>query len=221
MAKAPHQLGDIVHSVRDQHGLIQVVDTDTTRSLYFDSPVEQSRYFFNAPLTLAFEYQSHLFEFIVEHAEQHPLKSVLFLGLGGGTLPTQLNALYPNCQQTIIELRQAVIDLAYDYFFLPDVPEITCLQQDAAEFMQSHQQQYDLVIVDLFDAQSMPDEFLQKPFLNALKQAKKSPGLVLFNLWSSLPADALKVIDYWETQTDIHVRLKESLSTGNILLCAN
>lgn len=220
MTNASLPPGNIVHTQEDEHGLLQVVDTETTRSLYFDSPVEQSRYFFDAPLTLAFEYQTQLFEFVVEHAEKHPLDSALLLGLGGGTLSTQLYALYPNCQQTIVELRQSVIDVAYDYFFLPHEPEITCLQQDAAEFIKQNHRQYDVVIVDLFDDYSMPNDFLQAPFLNGLKQAKKQPGLVLFNLWSSHPSDALKVIDYWEAQPEMEVRLRESHSTGNILLCA-
>jgi len=115
MAKHPN--GSITYSVRDEYGLIQVVDNEITRSLYFDSLVEQSRYYFHAPLTLAFEYQSALLEETLEHAHSTPVQSILMLGLGGGSLATQLHSVLPNCQQTVVELREAVIQIAYRYFY--------------------------------------------------------------------------------------------------------
>ncbi|MGC9386395.1 MAG: spermidine synthase [Hydrogenovibrio sp.] len=212
--------GQIVHAVRDGFGLIQVIDTEHTRSLHFGTRVEQSRLYFNAPLTLAFEYQVALMEIILKWAEKHPVRQALTLGLGGGTLATQLHHLFPKCRQTAVELRQAVIDIAHRYFFLPDTPAIQTLSDDAFMYVLQHSEalSYDLVVVDLYDSDSMPTEFTDPLFLQALAQITRPDGLILFNLWKGTPEKTLKVIRYWETQNHRRMALREIQSSRNLIL---
>ncbi len=89
--------GQIIHSVRDGFGLIEVVDTQVARSLYFGTRVEQSRLYFNAPMTLAFEYQEALMESILEHPAA--INRLLTLGLGGGSLPAQMHHIFRNADK--------------------------------------------------------------------------------------------------------------------------
>ncbi|RUM91214.1 MAG: hypothetical protein DSZ27_06960 [Thiomicrospira sp.] len=219
MAKHPN--GSITYSVRDEYGLIQVVDNEITRSLYFDSLVEQSRYYFHAPLTLAFEYQSALLEETLEHAHSTPVQSILMLGLGGGSLATQLHSVLPNCQQTVVELREAVIQIAYRYFYLPDTPQIHPIQSDANDFVHQAAQQYDLMIVDLYDNDSMPWIFSGAAFLSRLHYLVSGSGRILFNLWKSSPDTTLKIIQFWEQHRGAHLKTREIQSSGNIILCVD
>ncbi|MDG4812328.1 fused MFS/spermidine synthase [Hydrogenovibrio sp. 3SP14C1] len=219
MAKHPN--GSITYSARDEFGLIQVVDNDITRSLYFDSLVEQSRYYFNAPLTLAFEYQACLLEDALEKAHSSRVQSILMLGLGGGSLASQLHSVLPNCQQTLVELREAVIQIAYRYFYLPETPQIETIQADAQAFVQHSPQQYNLIIVDLYDNESMPWAFTEEAFLSQLLSLVSPSGRILFNLWKSSPEKTLAVLEFWDQCSYANIKTREIQSSGNIILCVD
>lgn len=191
--------GEIIHAERDEYGLIQIIDTKICRSLHFDSPVKQSRYFFQAPLNLAFEYQQVLEQKIAEFSYKKPLNSLLMLGVGGGSLASKLFISEPKLQMTLVDLRRSVIDIAHDFFHLPFHTNIKTQAQDAAVFMQHNRQTFDVIVVDVFNEDGMPDEFCQPAFLNQLVKQVKAPGLVLFNLWQSTPEPTLKVIQFFES----------------------
>ena len=215
--------GMTIHSVRDEYGLIEVVQNRSTRKLYFDSPIEQSCLYLNAPMTLNFEYQEKIVERILAFANQHSKEQtfrVLILGMGGGSMAHHLFHMLPNIQLTVVELRQAVIDCAYNYFHLPNEPEIEVVCEDAITFMaennlenlKDNAQHYDVIIVDIFDANGLPSELSDKQFQENLWQNINSPGLVIFNLWyqwnqthsngKPVPtAETQQVINFWQNST--------------------
>lgn len=208
--------GQIIHSVRDGFGLIEVVDTQVARSLYFGTRVEQSRLYFNAPMTLAFEYQEALMEAILEHPAA--INRLLTLGLGGGSLPAQMHHIFPKCQQTVVELRPAVIDIAYRYFHLPETPHIDTREADAYMFVLQETERYDIIVIDLYDGDSMPPEFTDEIFLLALQKLTRPGGLLLFNLWKGTPEKTLRVIRFWEEMTDCEITMREIHSSNNLIL---
>lgn len=209
--------GKLTHAVRDEYGLIQVIDTTTTRSLYFNTPVEQSRLYFDAPMTLGFEYQQQIIKLISNHISRHKVNSTLSLGLGGGSLLNHLYCLLPNAKHFAVELRQNVIDIAYEFFFLTDRSSIQTINEDAAAFIE-YCDQFDLLIVDLYDQESMPVIFCGTEFLTSLMTKKKKSGLVLFNLWTSTPNKTLKVLQFWQKQTGLNIHIEHTVSSGNIIL---
>ncbi len=211
--------GMIIHSVRDEYGLIEVVDNRVTRKLYFDSPIEQSCLYHNAPMTLNFEYQEKIVERVLEFAERHingnkkrSAFRVLMLGMGGGSMAHHLFHNHPNLQMTVVELRQAVIDCAYRFFQLPDEPEIEVVQGDAIEFVEDNQHPYDAVIIDIFDADGLPSGMSRLSFQEALWKSIGSPGLLVFNLWyqwdkqangKPIPTEeTAQVLGFWQHQCD-------------------
>jgi len=200
--------GVIIHRAQDDFGWLQVVDTQTTRKLYFDSPIEQSCLFLNAPMTLNFEYQEKMMALLMNAASQRKKNQtfrVLMLGMGGGTMAHHLYHALPNLQMTVVELRQIVIDAAYGFFQLPNEPEIDVIQDDAIEFMAHNAYPYDVIMVDLFDAVGLPSHLSNAAFQKNLWRNITSPGLVMFNLWNEESptgngpptADTAKVLDYW------------------------
>ena len=196
--------GDLIHCQRDQFGLLQVVDTESMRSLYFDSPVEQSRLYFHAPMSLSFEYQQVIETQILQRHQQKPVQRVLMLGMGGGSIASHLNALQPDIQIHIVELRQAVIDIAYDYFHLPEEPEIEVMQEDALIYIEEALSEYDVIIVDVFDDSGLPGPFTANAFQQNLLKNLKPAGLVLFNLWAHQDTHTKQqteqIIEYWQKQ---------------------
>ncbi|HHS99263.1 MAG TPA: hypothetical protein ENK73_00245 [Thiomicrospira sp.] len=208
--------GKVIHSSRDEYGLIEVVENRVTRKLFFDSPVEQSCVFMNAPMTLNFEYQEKIIQQIQDFS--HTKKSnqtfrVLMLGMGGGTMAFHLFHTIANIQVTVVELRQAVIDCAYNFFQLPDEPEIESVQADAIEFLADNSHLYDAIIVDIFDAEGLPSSLNDLAFQQNLWQSLNSPGLVIFNLWykwdkkqnngKPIPTEETQqVLEFWQVMSN-------------------
>lgn len=231
--------GQTIHSVRDQFGLIEVVETSHTRKLHFDSPIEQSCLHMHAPMTLNFEYQQKIIERILLFTQKSPNQTnfrILMLGMGGGSMAHHLFHTLPNSQITVVELRQAVIDCAYHYFELPNEPEIDVVCEDALIFMAENSAQnaqpYDVIIVDLFDAEGLPSELSDRTFQHNLWQNIATPGLVMFNLWNQwnqthsngkpVPTQQTqRVIDFWANlvneTTDCTLNRYNIQSTQNVI----
>lgn len=208
--------GEIIHSERDQYGLIQVIDSPICRSLHFDTPVKQSRYFFNAPYQLAFEYQQVMEQRLNEFSKSHALKRLLMLGVGGGSLASKLFISQPKLEMTLVDLRQSVIDIAHDFFHLPFHSRIQTHCDDAGEFVHQQSGYYDAIVVDAYDESGLPSVFTQADFLEALLCQTRTPGLVLFNLWQSTPEPTLKVIQYFDQHGEID--LYPTKSSKNLVL---
>lgn len=207
----------LIHAERDAHGLVQVTEHGAIRSLYFDSPVEQSRLYLQAPMTLGFEYQQHLLSHVSDYASQHPVKRTLTLGLGGGTLLNHLYCLMPKAEHHAVELRQTVIDIAYEFFYLQPSSQVITHCADAYTFL-PEAESADIIIVDVYDQDSMPECFCEDAFLDQVRAFKKQPGLVLFNLWTSTPSKTLKVLQYWQNQSGLKLGITTAVSSGNVIL---
>lgn len=190
---------ELIFCERDEWGLIEVVENTEMRALHFGSPVEQSAYYFHAPFTFAHEYQEVLFDQILNWAEDYPVGELLLLGLGGGSLVSQLHPCFPDTKMTAVELRQTVIDVAYQFFHLPQSPLIQCVAEDANLFVIQAKQRYDVIIVDLYDEHGMPPDFTTEAFQRALQKLFAQPhSLLLINLWQTTPKACLPVLHYWE-----------------------
>ncbi|GKT12551.1 MAG: spermidine synthase [Thiomicrorhabdus sp.] len=218
--------GDLIHCQRDEFGLLEVIDTPSMRSLYFDSPVEQSRLYFHAPMSLSFEYQKVIEAQILQRHQQKPVQRLLMLGMGGGSIASHLNALEPEMQIHIVELRQAVIDIAYEFFHLPEEPEIEVMQEDALIYIDEALSEYDVIIVDVFDDSGLPGPFTADAFQQNLLRNLKPAGLVLFNLWAHQDTHTKQqtdqIIDYWqniqEKQSKTTIKTYPIQSSENIIL---
>ena len=228
--------GVTIHSLRDEFGLIEVVENRITRKLFFDSPVEQSCIYLNAPMTLNFEYQEKIIacvhDFALTQKANKPIRA-LMLGLGGGTMAQHLFHTLPNLQLTVVELRQTVIDCAYQFFQLPNEPEIEAVQADALEFIAENEHLYDVIIVDIFDAQGMPSALSDIHFQDNLWQTLNSPGLLISNLWYQWNAkqtngtpvpteETQQVLQFWQTlsneNTDCILNRYNIQSSQNLII---
>ncbi|MBF6058878.1 MULTISPECIES: spermidine synthase [Thiomicrorhabdus] len=231
--------GIIIHSARDQYGLIEVVENRSTRKLYFDTPIEQSCIYRNAPMTLNFEYQQKIVSLVNEHFQNRKQPKnyrVLMLGMGGGSMAHNLYHSLPNVQITIVELRQIVIDAAYRYFQLPNVPEIESIQADAIEYIlelaldcdDNPLFQYDAILVDIFDAEGLPPELSAPLFHDAIADCVKKKGRLIFNLWNRIEPgrehehteDTADILRHWQQNVE-NIRSQERYlmkSTSNLIL---
>ena len=78
-----------------------------------------------------------------------PPRSVLVLGLGGGTVTRQLRTLLPDVRLVGVEIDDGVVDLARRYLHLDD-SGVEVHVADAYDFLATTTERFDAVIDDLF-----------------------------------------------------------------------
>ncbi len=113
--------------------------------------------------------------------EQREIKNVLILGFGLGSIPVILEKMQLQYHYTAVEIDEEVVYLASKYVVphLHSKLEIICA--DAFAFMHQNNKKYDMIAVDLFLDDIIPDKFQQTDFLNQLKEAIRPNGLLLYN----------------------------------------
>jgi len=198
----------------DELGLIQVSQRGDRRVLSFGSPMEQSSVLMSKPWYLDHEYtQVMLLALILVDARQ-----VTLMGLGGGGLVHCLHHFYPQLQIRVVELRQAVIDLAHEYFALPRAPQIQVCQGDARQYVsQLAPAGSDIIFSDLYDAMGMVELQVHRAYLQACHTALRDDGWLVLNFHALPEADSPVMRSIRQLFAELHVC---SVVKGNwILFC--
>jgi len=110
------------------------------------------------------------------------VESVLVLGLGLGSIPYMLEEkMGYEFDYTFVEIDEEVVDLANEYTlqYLESMQQTFCT--DALIFIQQFSQKHDMICVDIFLDDIIPDDFKQKEFLQLLKRRLNKKGFVLYN----------------------------------------
>lgn len=179
--------GKIIRRASDEHGEIFVADSHGTRSLYFGPAVVQSSIRLGQPGCLIDEYCQAMLGSLIFKPDP---ASILMIGLGGGSLVNFLLSAFPQCMLAVVELRQAVIDLAHEFFLVPDRNRnLTIIHAAGEEFMRKQEPAcHDLIIVDAFDERGPAGPLYEKTFLEACSRSLTRDGICSMNLWDG-PVD--------------------------------
>lgn len=173
-----------VYRTRDEYGDIMVYDIDRGRVLTFGSIFEQSCIDLDDPARLVHEYtQAMLLPLLAIKPTQ-----VTLLGLGGGGLVHSLFHALPDAEIDIVDLRQAVIDIAYSHFFLPRSERVRVHCADAKNYTgNATVASTDLLLCDLYDANEASTIQLDKAFCRRCKLMLKPDGWLAMN-YHQLPS---------------------------------
>lgn len=174
-------LGTMVCTQRDDNGLIEVVDFDGVRSLYFGTRACQSSMSLADPVALTLTYtRSMLAALLFQPA---PLR-ILLIGLGGGSLARYLLQHLQETEITCIESRASVVELARDHFHLPEQDRLRIHVTDGAEFLTTCPgQAFDLILIDAFDSVGVHPSVCTQEFHAATRRALAPGGVMSMNLW--------------------------------------
>ena len=109
-------------------------------------------------------------------------KSVLILGLGLGSVPYILETKYKiQPTYTAVELDEAVIYLAEKYRLAGLKAPVQCIAADAEVFVSINTELFDLIVIDIFIDDLIPEPFLSEEFMTQIKGMLNTNGLVMFN----------------------------------------
>jgi len=110
-------------------------------------------------------------------------KSVLLLGVAGGTAVKSLQKAYPKSTILGIDIDPVIVHVAEKYFNLRGNKKLTIHIADAIKWVKNckSNKNYDLIIVDLYLGSLNPDGARTKSFLVSLKNLLSPHGMIIYN----------------------------------------
>jgi predicted membrane-bound spermidine synthase len=108
--------------------------------------------------------------------------SYLVLGGGAYSIPRQIYHFDDTMQISVVEIEPKLLDIAREYFELPDDSRITSYEQDARLFLQNTTNKYDVIYLDVFNSgHYIPPHLATVEFFRELKKRLSPKGVVYIN----------------------------------------
>ncbi|MFT7185822.1 MAG: spermidine synthase [Pseudohongiellaceae bacterium] len=170
--------GDIIYNTCDEHGNILVFDDMAYRVLNFDSPFEQSSMSLSHPYRLTLKYTQLMILVLAYKKPNH----ITLLGLGGGSLLRTLHHVLPECFFSVFELREKVLTVAKEFFFIPIDERVNIIINDAiVEISYAEKDSTDIIFSDLYSAYEMIPAQTQYKFLKECDRILTDDGWLVMN----------------------------------------
>jgi spermidine synthase len=115
-------------------------------------------------------------------------RSVLIVGLGGGTIPRTLLQLLPDAHIDVVEIDPAVVKVAKKYFRFEDGARLRVFEMDGRVYVRRairERRKYDLIMLDAFDHEYIPEHLLTREFIAEVKSLLSPQGVLAANTFSS------------------------------------
>lgn len=182
-----NKLGKCVYERNDNHGPVTVFEKHNKRYLTFGNAVEQSCLNLDKPYQLDHSYTQAMMLALLLKKD---IRRALLLGLGGGSLVRALRHVRTNLEIHAVEYRSIVIDVAQEWFLLPDDKNIHLHCDDAVDFITQPEPEYDLMFTDLYLAAGVHDAQNDGGFLSNCQKHLSDSGILMANQWSDSYSDA-------------------------------
>jgi len=177
----------LLHQERSLYRNIFVTQDDDERCITFRYPQgrgRQSCKLLREPKKLIFQYTR--MQLSALFLNPNP-RRILIIGEGGGTIPTALQQMHPDAAIDVVELDKAVDSVARAYFDFKPGPKTRVHISDGRIFvkrMAGKNPNYDLVILDAFEADYIPEHMLTREFLQEVKANMAPDGVIVANTFS-------------------------------------
>jgi len=178
----------VIHEEKSLYRNIEVTESRSRRCLVFTVKRRTSRQScinLNRPKEVVFPYTKMTFAALL--LEDKP-ERILVIGLGGGTLPKTLNQLYPDAGIDAVEIDNAVYRVAQQFFKFTESKNVNVSIADARVFVkraQIRKARYDLIILDAFTGEYIPEHLMTQEFLREVKSLLTDTGVVVANTFST------------------------------------
>ena len=188
---APHALAQkLVHSERSLYREVLVYEDSDERCMCFTRNCRigrQSCLNLKRPREFALNYTHMVMGGLLFTTNTAP-KSVLVVGLGGGTIPTALREVLPDATIDAVEIDPAVTKVARRYFGFKDDNKLKVHEMDGRVYVKRairEGRKYDAILLDAFDHEYIPEHLLTREFLEEVKSLLSPGGVLVGNTFSS------------------------------------
>ncbi len=196
----------------DYNGEVKVVKVMGATKLIFGGGVQSLKY--DSP-NIGTQYWGQAVKLIKDSVKD--AKSILVLGLGGGTIQHFLAKAYPGVEITSVEIDPVVIEVAKKYFDLDAIPNHKVLQANCFELLKDPkafnlQKEFDVILVDINEKGLFSKVPVNTDFLKHISDLSVMGGFVAFNFIVSKNdgtkgTDLLNIIrDYFSGVTVLKVK---------------
>jgi spermidine synthase len=206
----------VIHEERSVYTRIIVEDTFNTRCLKFTQKREDSTQTcidLNNPKKMVFSYTKMSLASLLLNPNP---KRILIVGLGGGTLPMALRDLVPSAVIDTVEIDEAVVRVAREYFGFVEDERNRAITQDARVFGKRaalRGLEYDLIILDAFNGEYIPEHLMTVEFLREMQALLSDDGVLVANTFANSRLYDYESATYAEVFGDF-LNFREA-STGN------
>ena len=187
------------------------------RYLHFGTDWVQGAMRLSQPNRLVLVYTQAMLSFLLFRP---PPRSVLMIGLGAGSLVRFLRHRMPDAHVTVIEINRDVIQVAHQFFRLPqDDDRLDVQVGDGFRYLQGTPLQFDVIFVDGYDHRARPGRLESLEFYRACRARLGQQGVLVANTFGRVRGHG---------QTKRHVRdvfgsavlLLPSLDSKNVVVTA-
>jgi spermidine synthase len=181
-------VAQVIHHEKSLYRNILVYEEDGQRCLSFSRKNETARQTCQSlsdPDEFIFSYTRMMMGAL--YLNPNPRK-ILIVGLGGGVLPTALAKLFPEAVIDVVEIDPAVVKVAQQFFGFHPGQNVHIFEEDGRVFIKragKTDQRYDLVMLDAFDHEYIPEHLLTQEFLLEVKKLLTTDGTLAANTFSS------------------------------------
>nr|WP_284668393.1 fused MFS/spermidine synthase [Myxococcus sp. SDU36] len=176
----------VLYEKQSPYTLISVTeDEEGRRYLGFDaSGALQSVVWRGRPLDLVLPYTQVSMVGLTYVPEP---RRILVVGLGGGAMPMFLRKVVPRAHIDVVDIDPDVVTVARRYFGFREDALLRAHVGDGRRFIEAERPAYDLIFLDAYGPDSIPEHLATQEFLKAVR-AKLSPqGAVVGNVWAFPP----------------------------------
>jgi spermidine synthase len=124
---------------------------------------------------------------VFKYIETDDVKSILLLGLGGGTVvKILLNELNYQGNIVAVELDPVILEIAVKDFGIVPGKKLELVCMDATEYVKSSRKKFDMIICDIFVDNNLPEAITEDSFwINVVKRLSDD-GIIVFNVFHEL-----------------------------------
>jgi spermidine synthase len=223
MGLGPSLRAETVYETTSAYHHIRVVDANGLRTLYFDDAPE-TRMSLRDPLKGHFAYTEY---FHMPWLWNTQVRSVLMIGLGGGSVQQSFAHYYPNVKLETVEIDPAVVRVARDYFHFRESATQKVQVEDGRVYLRRRRAKYDLIIVDAYVqgryGSSIPQHLATREFFELARDRLTTNGIVAYNVIGTTTGWHANIVGaLWRTLKAVfpQVYLFPAKTSQNVVLIA-
>lgn len=211
---------DFLVPEEDNPGDITLSEDGGVRYLHFGTRWIQGAMSLTRPNDLVLSYTQQMMGWLLFERSQ-AVHRMAVLGLGAGAVVRFCHAQMPKLQIDVVEINPAVTAMCQAFFKLPTSERVQVIHADAQEWTRQAevQGQYDVLLVDLYDAYAEGPSCSSADFYQGCYEALGPDGICVINLFGAHESYAHNIENISKAFKGALVPLPE-VDEGNIVVLA-
>ncbi|WP_448518726.1 fused MFS/spermidine synthase [Rhodoflexus sp.] len=152
------------------------------------------------------------------------IRKILLLGLGGGSVIQTIRQTFQSDALIVaIDVDPQIIQIALNDFNIKRFKNVKIIQADASAYIENSNDIFDLIIVDIFIGNSIPESFTQSQFISQLTKHVKLKGKIIYNtIRSTIKSEIFNQIQNEFLKRNFKVKAIERVEwTNDIIIAEN